>query len=422
MEEASWGLMGRDVIGSSRRVRALGLGATVRNFNDAAVPGLGGLSYGKQLLWSLLGIHVADIAKERGMRVSKVEVANAIEAMACIVALKTPPVPSGRIRGQQKLHGKNFCAFSEARKSSFYVSQPMRMSLVQPLLHLGLVEQGATRFNAYVLSGKGHNFLELACAPYSSAYQNKGAQKALLEWVMGKSEPWQSKALQECLNPSVQLSKKAKILFRGLLDADTRRRDALLWMQSIVEKSNPLSWAKKPAQLTPEHWHELHAGALLFTARDAAIEVLETVEKQLDKVASVSLSLHEVQVGPCLKLLRIAAQEFLNTGGNDTNAITFCNGCIKTDETEVLRYLIDLDGRVLRLVEDKVLQGEAFQKGIGDSVSNSGSPDEQSPGEVDAVGDAAMDAFEQLPGISYRIKNLLLIYRDLRSPALEKMQ
>ena len=55
-------------------------------------------------------------------------------------------------------------------------------------------------------------------------------------------------------------------------------------------------------------------------------------------------------------------------------------------------------------------------------VSNSGSPDEQSPGEVDAVGDAAMDAFEQLPGISYRIKNLLLIYRDLRSPALEKMQ
>jgi len=425
MEEASWGLMGRDVIGSSRRVRALGLGTAVRNFNDAAVPGLGGLSYGRQLLWSLLGIHVASIARERGVRVSNVEVANAIEAMACIVALRDkrrPSVASERIRGQQKLQGKSFCSFSEARKPSFYVSQPMRMSLVQPLLQLGLVEPGATRFNAYALSGQGQNFLELACGPYSSACQNKGIQKALLEWVMGKFDPWKSMPLQECLNPADPLSKEAKVFFRGLLDADPRRRDGLLWVQSIAEKPQTLSWVNKPESLTAEHWHELHTGALLFAARDAAIAVLETVEKQLDKIADAILPLQDVRASDELNFLAIKSQSFLDKSSEEADAVSFSRNCIDTDETAVLRYLIALDGRVLRLSGDTVVQGPAFVKGIGDAVSGQNSSEEQSSNVETSVANVAMDIFEQLPGISYRVRNLLKIYDDLCAQPLEKAQ
>ena len=425
MLEMLWGLMGGGVIGSNRRVRALGLGIAVRNFNDAAVPGLGSLSYGKQLLWSLLGIYVASVAQERGMRVNKVEAANAIEAMACIVALRDkrrPSVASERIRGQQKLQGKSFCSFSEARKPSFYVSQPMRMGLVQPLVQLGLVEPGATRFNAYTLSGQGQKFLELACGPYSSACQNKGIQKALLEWVMGKFDPWKSMPLQECLNPADPLPKEAKIFFRGLLDADPRRRDGLLWVQSIAEKPHSLCWVNKPEPLTAEHWHKLYAGALLFAARDAAIAVLETVEKQLDKVADALLPLQDVRASDELNFLAIKSQSFLDKSSEEVDAVLFCRKCIDKDKIAVLRYLIALDGRVLRLSGDTVVQGPAFVKGIGDVVSGPNSSEEQSLNVETSVANVTMDTFEQLPGISYRVKNLLKIYSDLCAQSMEKAQ
>lgn len=421
MSEASWGLMGRDVIGSSRRVRSLGLAATVRNFNDAAVPGLGGLSYGKQLLWSLLGIHTASMAREQGMPVSKTEAANAIEAMACIIALETPAVAPERIRGQQKLQGKRPCPFSEARKPTFYVSQPMRMGLVQPLLQLNLVEQGSTRFNAYTLSSQGYAFLELACAPYSTAYK-KGVPKALLEWVLGKIEPWSSQSLRDCLNPAKPLPKDARILLRGLLDDNPRRRDALLWMQNIVEKPQELSWSEKPDQLTAEHWHDIHAGALLFAARDAAIATLEAVEKQLDKIESAILPLREVAASSALDSLRLAAQNFLDTGNKDADAVSFCSKCIQKDAITVLRHLIELDGRVLRLVEDSVVPGEAFVKGIGNTNSPPDTSEEQSTGDSATAADTAENIFDALPDISHRIRNLLRIYRDLQDAAQGEAQ
>lgn len=46
---------------SERRTRTLSLGATVRAFNDLAVPGLGGVWFGKQLLLATLGVAIAEI-------------------------------------------------------------------------------------------------------------------------------------------------------------------------------------------------------------------------------------------------------------------------------------------------------------------------------------------------------------------------
>jgi hypothetical protein len=46
----NWGLLGPEVLGSQRRMRTLGLGTVVRKFNDLAVPGMGGVWFGKQLL------------------------------------------------------------------------------------------------------------------------------------------------------------------------------------------------------------------------------------------------------------------------------------------------------------------------------------------------------------------------------------
>ena len=57
-----WGLLGPEAISSSRRTRSLGIAASVRRFNDLAVPGLGGVWFGKQIFLALLGVaQVADL-------------------------------------------------------------------------------------------------------------------------------------------------------------------------------------------------------------------------------------------------------------------------------------------------------------------------------------------------------------------------
>jgi hypothetical protein len=69
--ENFWGLLGPEFLQNTRRTRTLGLGASVRRFNDLAVPGLGGVWYGKQLLLATLGVAVAEAARSQGVKVLK---------------------------------------------------------------------------------------------------------------------------------------------------------------------------------------------------------------------------------------------------------------------------------------------------------------------------------------------------------------
>ena len=49
MTGMTWGLLGPKALGNERRTRTLGLVVAVCAFNDLAVPGLGGVWFGKQL-------------------------------------------------------------------------------------------------------------------------------------------------------------------------------------------------------------------------------------------------------------------------------------------------------------------------------------------------------------------------------------
>lgn len=147
-----WGLMGPDQVPSARRTRTLGLGKAVRFFNEQAVPGLGNLWFAKQLVLAALGIAVAEQARVKGRNVSNIQVANAVEALACLLTFKSNNGQAdARLRGSTKLQNKDISSFNVMSKPSFYVSQPMRMATVQPLLALGLTETdgNSARFNAY---------------------------------------------------------------------------------------------------------------------------------------------------------------------------------------------------------------------------------------------------------------------------------
>jgi hypothetical protein len=76
----------------------------VRAFNDLSVPGLGGVWFGKQLFLATLGVAVAQEARERGKRVTNIEVANTIEALACWLAYQQNNWQKDpRLRGQTKM-------------------------------------------------------------------------------------------------------------------------------------------------------------------------------------------------------------------------------------------------------------------------------------------------------------------------------
>ncbi|WP_130910762.1 hypothetical protein [Pseudomonas sp. Sample_9] len=65
----------------------LDIGAAVREYNERAVPGMGGVWYAKQLFLAMLGIALAQKLRVRKSNVSKINAANAIEALGCYYAL-----------------------------------------------------------------------------------------------------------------------------------------------------------------------------------------------------------------------------------------------------------------------------------------------------------------------------------------------
>ena len=87
MGTTAWGLLGPETLASQRRTRTLGLGATVRSFNDLAVPGLGGVWFGRQLFLATTGVAIAERVRNSGKRAQNIGVANAVEALACWLAL-----------------------------------------------------------------------------------------------------------------------------------------------------------------------------------------------------------------------------------------------------------------------------------------------------------------------------------------------
>ncbi len=408
-----WGLMGPDQVPSARRTRTLGLGKTVRFFNERAVPGLGNLWFAKQLVLAALGIAVAEQARVKGRNVSNIQVANAVEALACLLTFKSNNGQAdARLRGSTKLQNKDISSFNVMSKPSFYVSQPMRMATVQPLLALGLAETdgNSARFNAYRITALGQEILEAAFAEYRPS-KNRGID-ALTEWVLGgKPDNDRLKKIGNSLNPTKALPERACELLKECFmrqsdEQQARRRNAYRWMQNTTSKHS--DWDSKPVEISEDHWRDMRAGAAFFRVRDAAIAVLDAVEKQINHQSKAEFSPGSEPMSDELKARLADLNELAKQYDNpefmplNSDAQQFCKLCLTTPQA-VLIELVRLDGVVLRLSMDgtRIIPGPAFGSTPVDADDN---PDE-SPERTATDSD--------LPdGISYRIHNLRLLARD----------
>lgn len=412
--ESTWGLLGPEFLTNARRTRTLGLGASVRSFNDLAVPGLGGVWYGKQLLLATLGVAVAEEARSRGASVQNIEMANAIEALACWLAFGSNGWSrDARLRGNTKLQDKDDFSFRRVRQRNFYVTQPMRMATVQALPALGFVESDSARFNAFRCLDEGRDFIEKATG--GSRPYNRTVIDHLTWWAQMKDDRVDTDALRQALSPRNQLSDEAIPLLRERLiqggneslDDKERRGNALAWVEALPNNQSPhLTWDQQPTEISDKHWHDLQAGALFFEAREAAIAVLDTAETHIgNQTVGQSCSL-KTQIPealkPAIEKLKSAANKYLAFKHADEEANKFCYECVNDDPSNILRSLVERDGHVLRLVGDEVKPGPAFRG----SATQASADDEDL--ETPQAGNIPLPE-----GISYRVRNLYLLNLDM---------
>lgn len=409
-----WGLLGPEFLQSARRTRTLGLNASVRRFNDLAVPGLGGVWFGKQLLLATLGIYVAEKARSSGSVVQNIEMANATEALACWLAFEDNDWNrDSRLRGSTKLHGKDFSCFQRVRQRNFYVTQPMRMATVQALPALGLVDSDSSRFNAFQCLEAGRNFVETALDGFRPG--NRTVVDHLTCWAQRKDVGVSSDKLREALSPLTPLPAKAIPILRERLiqgglettEEKARRCNALAWAEAL--RRNPdthAAWSEKPPEITQDHWHDLRAGALFFGTRDAALKVLDVAEAHIGNQAQgqrlpLKGKLPDALIGP-LETLKAAAKQYLDFTEMDKPAAEFCHESIHREPAEVLRALVSRDGQVLRMNGDEIRPGPAFRESPGLA---------ESEGEDPEIPQAENNLFPS--DVSYRMQNLFLLNLDM---------
>ncbi|WP_093443763.1 hypothetical protein [Variovorax sp. 770b2] len=206
------GLLGPDRLGSSRRLRSLGIAGAVRRFNDRAVPGLGGVWFGKQLMLALLGVRVAELQAERGHAVAKMECTNAIEALACWLAYRdTDWASDPRLRGRNKFPREHDLEegplYARFRARGFYVTQPMRMAAGSALVPLGFATSLNRRFNSLQTTAEGRAFLDAALGNYRPS--NRPMEEHLSKWVSGEAVTMTTRTVTDGLSPCTRLPGEA---------------------------------------------------------------------------------------------------------------------------------------------------------------------------------------------------------------------
>lgn len=408
MEDTIWGVLGPETVPGGRRTRTLGLGAATRLFNELAVPGLGGVWFGKQIFLGVLGVAVAERARSLGRRNDNIQVANAIEALGCWLEYRhNDRQRDDRLRGIDKLASAGAPPlFSMFGRRGFYVTQPIRMATVQALRALGLVESASERFNAYRCSVAGTALVEAGCIPRP---RRAHALDALTAWVCGEFDA-DTDTMRKVVSPVEPLPPLAReqlreLLVRGDGEAARRRRAVTAWTDALV--NGQLEASSKPSQPSAAHWHDIEAGALFFSMQASAFAVLDAVEIMLAESGKRSLAIGQVLGGAvkdAVGALRRKAEAFIDHGFADidkTGANACARECADLSDRRVVEQLLLRDERVLRLRDGAVCPGQAFD------------PSARAAALVEDEGVTGTSI--PLPkDISYRVRNLYLLNLDLR--------
>lgn len=351
MAEA-WGILVPSDIPSARRLQSLGLTRAIRRFNEKAVPGMGGLWFAMPLIWSMLGIAVAQRHDRR-----PIEVANAVEALAMKLALNDGDGEAHpRVRGRRNLSRVGW-TFEALRKPGAYVTQPFRQTCTQPLVTLGLVKETSARFNSFCLTHDGERLL----APLAAAHTE------IEKWVAGSNRnDW--KVLSD-LVPTASLPDTVCGEIRRRIygvGAEAERRKAIRDVGEQLTSDGVLDTS--PKGLSRDHLIDLRGGIATVRLRSAALQVLGAVEERIAKRRNEGLmpavTLAETnrdekiraKIGACIAEAARVAPHI--EAAREAESLAFLRDC--QGQTGLLHRIAKRDGVVIVLRDDDLVPGPAF--------------------------------------------------------------
>lgn len=353
---AIWGTLAPDMVISTRRQQSLGLTNAVRHFNDRSVPGIGGMWFPIPLLWSILAVAIAEKLNRNALPIG-----NAIEALAMSRINGASPDP--RIRGRRKLSAIQDISFDNLSRRGVYITQPIRMSLVQPLVELGYVT--GNRYGSFRLATGGKEILNLPLVTQLFS--------ELLEWVNG-SEPRGFNNIWEQISPLGKVDPIIrKHILASLLDGndDATQRRLNLEKLSSGPSAEQLKSTEPLGDIKADHWCDLRAGAALVDIRKTAIDVLDALEEQLIQMRDsnepvcfkpADASEHVRSELQKLKTISKSLQKRV-LDGKESASSCFAKECSDMDSLELLQNLAKRDGSVIDLRDGMIVAGTA----LGDS-------------------------------------------------------
>jgi len=366
-------------------------------YNEAAVPGLGGMWFIRQAALALLGIRVAEEAPHAG---SKIEVANAIEALACWIGYQERCWNRGdwRLRGPRKLkslHDRGVeQTFRRLKSPASYVTQPMRMSCVEALPCLGLVDASGSRFNSFSVNDRGQQLID-------AVFGERGQGQLYLpdylrNWVLDEPVNFTA-SLRRKLNPTTDAGGDARMVMREALAfpgvGAERRRNALVWVRRIDAGDNfgttpNTDWGDRPAEIDDNHWRDLRAGAALLQTREAAIGVLSNIEQELVAHSRLDLTPKLPEgISASVEAWRKEAKRFLALDGHGPNeaaaaAQQFCTEALQSNVVHAITMLVNRENHMLRVTGNVVVPTAAWRANAALPVDDA--TDEGSDIEFDA--------------------------------------
>lgn len=390
----NWGILAPDSVVSLRRQQSLGLAAAVRFHNDSAVPGLGGMWFAMPILWSVLAVAIAEEQKRPTLPVG-----NAVEAL--MMRKAKGPGSDPRVRGSRKLKDVDDWSFQNLSRRGTYVMQPIRSAMVQPLAALGFVE--GSRYGAFRVAEAGCRMLDL---PVMNEHR-----KILDKWVRG------DKRLRGLHDVCKQLSATAEVpkevrklldtqLLSGSDEGAARRRNLIALGRGPsahqLEEEGPLSG------IAPDHWRDLRGGVGFMDLRDAALAVLDRIEKRLREMRDANKSVRltpddaakhaEQEIENLQSLARRKGPRISAT--KEPVSCTFLTEIKSSRKHDLMAGLAKRDASVITLRDGHLTLGPAAGEGL------------VGPGEDDGQPADENDAFA--PQL-FRLYNLHCLAQELKT-------
>lgn len=376
------------------------LGDAIRYHREMTVPGIGGLTFVRQLSWAIMGIALSKENRSTNSPKANV-IANAIEALGCKIEYyratsegKKYSFIGSRAFGKRD----DISTFKHLRQSKNYVQNTYRQSIVSALTSLDFCE--SSRFNQMTLKKNGEELRKaFGSQPLEFHFHVKGkktttnCEEFLRNWVtteLNIDSEMEAKILTDSsfydiLSPQKATKKEKEIVWNRLLAVNEKPSYDKERRIHLIELMDSLMKEKKPSEEIlckrleekgfVSHSKQIQDALRFNDMRKAAIDVLRdccnVIEQRNHTEISLKSCLNDKAVKNSYEILRDKSQDYhsklyKSDGKSDDvpqSAMIFAKTFIDDPSKEKgIPFLIKQENGIIDIVGDNLRPLNLFEK------------------------------------------------------------